>query len=115
MKVLKKELNQFMNGIIDWFSFACEPGSFGKSKGDNVPLICICQTPWIEGSTSKAVYREKQKQFNSHRCCTCLRWFHYYCLSMCHVDVPQDFNCPNYMIPLTLTENTEIRVLQITS
>ncbi len=105
MKVLKKELNQFMNGIIDCFSFACEPGSFCKSKSDNVPLICICRTPWIEGSTSKAVYREKQKQFNSHRCCTCQGWFHHYCLSMYHVDVPkisQDFICPNCKIPPTI-------------
>ena len=39
-------------------------------------FVCICRTPWIEESTSRAVYGDKQNEFNSHICCKCDGWFH---------------------------------------
>ena len=43
-------------------------GMFCKSKSRDVALLCICHSPWIEGTTSKAIYGDKQKEFNVHNC-----------------------------------------------
>lgn len=41
-----------------------------KTQIIKVDLYCFCLTPWIEGSTSAAVYGAKvQKEFNVHNCC----------------------------------------------
>ena len=41
---------------------------FCKTQVENVPLLCYCLTPWIDGSTSAAIYGKKQKEFNVYNC-----------------------------------------------
>ena len=47
-----------------------------KTIANKVTSICICNTPWIEGSTSTAVYGEMQEEFNAHNCLKCNEWYH---------------------------------------
>ena len=74
-----------------------------------VVLHCLC-CPWIEGTTSKAVYGEKlQKSFDMHVCIKCNTWFHKYCLNVCGLQVPKrnhDF-CPECKLPSTLSWNND--------
>lgn len=42
---------------------------FTADKEEQVPLICICRSPWIEGTTWKVLYGNKQKLFNCHASC----------------------------------------------
>ena len=39
-----------------------------KSVVEKIQLLCVCLTPWIDGSTSKAIYQEKQKEYNVYVC-----------------------------------------------
>ena len=81
-------------------------GPFCKTKSEIVKLICICRSPWIEGSTSRAIYGDKQNDFASHVCCKCKNWFYHFCLRKCDVKVPKrthDFQCPTCQIPLTIS------------
>ena len=73
-----------------------------QSQTEKVVLYCLCQSPWIEGTTSKAIYGKDQKEFNSHACVKCENWFHKHCLHVCGIKPPkrtQDFICPNCTIP----------------
>ena len=45
-----------------------------KTIVNKVTLICICNTPWIEGSTLVAMYGEMHVAFK------CSKWYHTYCL-----------------------------------
>ena len=96
---LMDDIKSFMEGETS-INFKREAGPFCKSK--DVSLYCICHTPWIEGSTSKVIYGNNQKQFNSHKCCKCGNWFHKYCLKICTIKLPKrndDFICPDCNLP----------------
>ena len=54
----------------------------------NKNLICICNTPWIEGSTSIAMYGEMQQEFNAHCCLKCTKWYHTHCLKYYNLSRP---------------------------
>lgn len=92
---------------------------FVSTKEDTVDISCLCRTPWIEGTTSKAIYGDKQKLFNMHICCKCNNWYHYHCLTICKISKPKIrgesnsptaklfvyncfFVCPNCKIPDTI-------------
>uniref|UniRef100_A0A1X7UXJ5 SWIM-type domain-containing protein n=1 Tax=Amphimedon queenslandica TaxID=400682 RepID=A0A1X7UXJ5_AMPQE len=79
--------------------------AFCKRKVSKVSLLCYCFTPWVDGSTSVALYGIKQKQFNVHNCSKCKEWFHKYCLRICGSKVPKrttDFTCAYCTIPETI-------------
>ena len=48
---------------------------FCKAQVDRVRLYCYCHTPWIEGTTSYAIYGDKQKEYNVYNCNGCDNWF----------------------------------------
>ena len=101
---LKVDVKLFMEDKAS-IRFKRETGPFCKSKEEDVMLYCICHKPWIEESTSKAIYGTNQKQFNCHRCCNCSNWFHKYCLTVCGIKLPKrndDFLCPDCSIPATV-------------
>lgn len=101
---LRVDVKLFMENEAS-IRFKREPGPFCKSKEEDVMLYCICHKPWIEGSTSKAIYGTNQKQFNCHRCCRCNNWFHKYCLAVCGIRFPKrtdDFLCPDCSLPATI-------------
>lgn len=61
-------------------------------------------THWIEGTSSAAIYGEKQKQFNVHSCSRCSNWFHTFCLKFLKIKPPKrtsDFVCAGCEIPET--------------
>lgn len=79
--------------------------AFCKPKMTKVSLLCHCLTPWVDGSTSVAIYGTRQKEFNVHRCSKCNTWYHSFCLRMCGFDVPKRtaiFICANCTIPDTI-------------
>ena len=93
---LKKELVAFVERRV---SVTCQQASnpFCKTTRKNIEVYCLCQTTWIEGTTAKAIYGPRHKEFNAHSCCECGNWFHYHCLKACGVAVPkrtEDFLCP---------------------
>jgi hypothetical protein len=59
-----RDLNLFMMYEHQDLSFEYCPNSFFKGKKEMVILYCICRSAWIEGSTAKVIYGEKQKIFN---------------------------------------------------
>ena len=67
-------------------------------------LLCICNAPWIEGTTAKAIYGRKIKDFNVHSCCNCGGWFHKYCLRACGIQVPKR-TCRGFS--LSIVQNTK--------
>ena len=72
----------------------------------NIELHCFCMTPWIDGSTSAAIYGSKQKEFNMHNCCKCNKWYRKYCLRAHGITPPgrkTDYICPECEIPNTLS------------
>ena len=91
---------------------------FCKAQVDRVRLYCYCHTPWIEGTTSYAVYGDKQKDYNAYNCSGCDNWFHKYCLLACHIPIPKrksDFLCKGCEIPETVPWNHENFVNTCTS
>ena len=76
------------------------------TKNNVVDLLCLCLTPWIDGSTSAAIYPpDQRKKFNVHCYCRCQNWFHTYCLKVLEINPPKrnsDFICPCCEIPETL-------------
>jgi len=67
-----------------------------KQFKDTVQLYCYCQTPWVDGSTSAAIYGNAQRDYNMHNCSKCDNWFHKYCLIACSIAIPKqnaDFVC----------------------
>ena len=81
---------------------------FCKSQVDRVQLYCYCLTPWIEGTTSFAIYGDKQKDYNVYNCSGCDNWYHKCCLAACHIPIPKrkaDYLCKNCEIPATVQRN----------
>ena len=79
-----------------------------KPEMDEVQLHCFCLTPWIDGSTSKAIYNTQQKDYKAYQCCICLDWFHKACLVKLYVSIPkrqEEFVCSRCTIPTTLKWN----------
>jgi len=60
---------------------------FCKTQVDCVQLYCYCLTPWIEGTTSYAIYGNKQKDYNVYNCSGCDNWYHKCCLATCHIPI----------------------------
>ena len=70
-----------------------------------IKLYCFCLTPWIDGSTSVAIYNKQQKEYKAYQCCICLDWFHKACLVKLNVSLPkrqEEFVCSRCTIPTTL-------------
>ena len=81
---------------------------FCKTQVDHVQLYCYCLTPWIEGTTSYAIYGDKQKDYNVYNCSECDNWYHKCCLAACHIPIPKrkaDYLCKNCEIPATVQWN----------
>lgn len=102
---LQSEIPSFTTG--DTYSLPSQTAKamFRKSRCHDVELLCLCRSPWIEGTTSKAVYGERQKEFNVHSCIKCNNWFHAYCLKLCNIKPAtkrQDFICPHCVLPQTI-------------
>ena len=92
---------QLLNTIVTTSSNS----DFCKTQVDHVQLYCYCLTPWIEGTTSFAIYGDKQKEYNVYSCSGCNNWFHKCCLVECHIPIPKrksDFLCKTCEIPETL-------------
>ncbi len=105
MSTIVREIGSFMDDEIETFSFSYSELAFCETEVEEVMLFCICRSPWIEGSTSKAIYGSKQKLFNSHSCSVCNNWFHSFCLSHCNIALPkrsQDYACPYCRVPKTI-------------
>lgn len=105
VNILKKELLELVQDERTSITCRCEATPFCQTITQQVKLYCICQTPWIEGTTAKAIYGSKLKDFNAHTCCHCGNWFHNHCLRACGIPVPkrtQDFLCPFCKKPLTV-------------
>jgi len=79
--------------------------NYRKTVEDTVQLYCYCQTPWIDGSTSAALYGDSQRDFNMYNCSVCDNWFHKYCLTACGITIPKrnaEFICKACSVPQTL-------------
>ena len=87
--VLTAEIQEFMKGEITKLSCVDNKSTFCKEKEEIVEIYCLCQSPWIEGATSKAIYGEKQKSFDCHICTKCDGWFHHYCLAKVGEKIPK--------------------------
>ena len=100
-----QSIHTFVHKSMVDITFSYTDQCFTANKEEQVPLICICRSPWIEGTTSKAIYGEKQRFFNCHAFCRCGNWFHVFCLSKCKITPPKrthDFLCPFCQIPPTV-------------
>ena len=101
-----QQLMAFVTGESTTLTIQYSEIPFCKTVDETVDVHCLCHTPWIEGTTSLAIYgSKKQKNFNMHMCCKCEQWFHKYCLSLCHLQLPkrnQDFVCPGCKNPKTI-------------
>ena len=89
----------------DVVSFTVANGPYCKTEKMAIDLLCFCYTPWIEGSTSKALYgKKKQKIFNVHCCSNCNNWYHTHCLQFLGIEVSKkrsDSFCPSCTVPDT--------------
>ena len=74
--MLLQEIQALMRDEITFLATQNDKKGFCSTKTDNVELLCVCQTPWVEGTTSKATYGTQQKELNIHVCCKCARWHH---------------------------------------
>ena len=101
-----QQLMAFVTGESTTLTIQYSEIPFCKTVDETVDVYCLCRTPWIEGTTSLAIYgSKKQKNFNMHMCCKCEQWFHKYCLSLCHLQLPkrnQDYVCPGCKNPKTI-------------
>ena len=70
--IVTTEVIEFMKGEITKLSYIEIKSSFYKQKEEVVEIYCLCQCPWIEGTTSKAIYGEKA--FDYHMCTKCTNW-----------------------------------------
>ena len=98
-------MSQFTQNLVPGLTSRTVKGMFCRSKTHDVSLLCICCCPWIEGTTSRAIYGDRQKEFNVHNCVKCLNWFHTYCLKLCNIKPAtkrQDFICPSCVMPRTI-------------
>lgn len=105
IKLLMHEIQEFMTDDRKFVSFQHAKTAFCRTAQERVYLYCLCRTPWLEGTTSKAIYGENQKAFDSHVCVNCGNWFHNYCLSVCSLDIPKrnhDYICPECQVPPTI-------------
>ena len=103
--VLLQEIQALMTDEVTYLSTQNDKKGFCSTTTDNIELLCVCQTPWIEGTTSKAIYGTQQKEFIIHVCCKCARWYHNHCLHVCGIPVPKrthDFFCPKCYLPPTI-------------
>jgi hypothetical protein len=103
VEAAKMDILQFMQK--DQLSSICtttDVRQFCKTIEETVELICFCLTPWIEGSTSKSIYQNRQKEFNVYNCCKCDNWYHKFCLISCGISLPKknaDFQCSACEVP----------------
>ena len=104
----ERVIEDLLNNEYPKQSFSHTDGlSFSETQDEVVELHCLCCSPWIEGSTSKAIYGEKQKMFNTHSCSIFRNWFHN---TACE-KVPKrnhDFVCPECTLPATIPWYNEI-------
>ena len=105
VNLLKKELMEIVEEEKTTITHKSATKAFCQTVTQKVKLLCICNSPWIEGTTAKAIYGSKIKDFDVHSCCNCGGWFHKYCLRACNIRVPkrtEDFLCPLCKTPNTI-------------
>jgi len=88
-----------------------EQNEFSPSRFDKIDLYCFCLTAWIDGSTSKSIYGEQQKQFKVYQCSNCNNWFHKECLTKLSIPIPtrkETFVCSKCTVPATVPWNHQI-------
>ena len=87
------------------FHFSMNNSDHCESVVQKTQLLCMCKTAWIDGTTSKAIYQERQKEYNAYQCFLCKNWFHMQCLKYCGVMVPgrfDDYLCFQCELPDTV-------------
>lgn len=110
LSTMSEQLHSFMTGYKPSLQIEVVSGRFCKTKVVTVQLLCDCFIPWIEGSTSAAIYGTRQKEFNMHLCCKCKMWYHSYCLSKLGISPPNrrvQFMCHHCTVPMTLEWGAE--------
>ena len=75
-----------------------------KTIRNRISLICMCQTPQIDGLTSAAVYGDMQDEYSVFKCLKCNTQYHTHCLKYCNVSIPleDEFICMQCSIPDSL-------------
>ena len=107
----KCDILNFMKAGDVGLKFETAKKGYCKTIANKVTSICICNTPWIEGSTSTAVYGEMQEEFNAHNCLKCNEWYHTHCLRYYNVSLPSrkgGFKCMQCDIPDSLRWHHDI-------
>ena len=105
-----QDIYSYMKNKTTSFHLSIGNSDHYKSVVEKIQLLCVCLTPWIDGSTSKAIYQEKQKEYNVYQCSHCKNWYHKYCLKYCGVKVPgrfDDFVCFQCDLPDTVPWATQ--------
>ena len=100
LSLKEMELNDKM------FDLCTRPGK--QPEIDEIQLHCFCLTPWIDGSTSVAIYCKQQKEYKAYQCSICLDWFHKACLVKLCIPLPkrqEEFVSRKCTIPVTLMWN----------
>ena len=69
LSTMSEQLYKFMSERKPLLETDFKTGHYCKTKVVTVQLLCDCFRPWIEGSTSVAIYGKQQKEFNMHLCC----------------------------------------------
>jgi len=96
------------NDDITTLKLSIKAEEFHQSKTDSVNLYCFCLTAWIDGSTSKAIYGQTQKEYKAYQCSNCKDWFHKACLVKLDITLPKhnaEFICSRCTIPVTIQWN----------
>ena len=105
LSTMSEQLHKFMSERKPSLETDVKTGHYCKTKVVTVQLLCDCFCPWIEGSTSVAIYGKQQKEFNMHLCCKCQNWYHSYCLKKVGISPPNrraQFICHHCTVPMTL-------------
>ena len=105
LKSTTQDILNFVKRRTIFFHTSICKQQYRKSQVNDVELLCFCLTLWIEGSTSKAVYQEGQKEYNVYNCSRCNNWYHKACLKTCGFKIPGrkvDFICCHCELPETV-------------
>ena len=79
-KFINEDIMSFMHQKEMKFHYEEAKSDCSVTQKLDVDMFCFCMTAWLDGTTSKGVYGEQQKEFNMYQCCFCSMWYHKYCL-----------------------------------
>ena len=104
-KFIEEDLMSFMDQEVTKFHYEVTKFDCSKTQLMQADMLCFCMTTWLDGTTSKAIYGDQQKEFNMYQCTLCAMWYHKYCLKACGLKVPgrkDDFVCILCQVPHTI-------------